>query len=340
MTSSKSSNFDGFSNIKLVNNLIFDNSNTRKNINYTNPFDYFDTKNIWYKHFGQEYEVCMFLLSDDKKNNNIIAPMKIKDNEISLLGSKSLFDYQDLLYSFDYDEKNLSNDIKKILYEIYNLKNIDNFMFESVSELSPLYSYFNENDDELWDYEVVFEDVCPKVSLPNSWESYLVNLKKKYRHELKRKIKRIHTSGTVNHYELSKKSEIMENLDYFIQLMKSSSVDKSKFMTQDNQAFFIDLIDNLKEKDNIVRLTFLEFDNTKVASSLSFVMNNTRYLYNSGYDPKFSDLSVGLINHAYAIKLSIKQNIKFFDFMRGNERYKYHLGSVDSKLYTINGKRK
>ena len=67
MTSSKSSNFDGFSNIKLVNNLIFDNSNTRKNINYTNPFDYFDTKNIWYKHFGQEYEVCMFLLSDDKK---------------------------------------------------------------------------------------------------------------------------------------------------------------------------------------------------------------------------------------------------------------------------------
>ncbi len=69
-------------------------------------------------------------------------------------------------------------------------------------------------------------------------------------------------------------------------------------------------------------------------------MNNTRYLYNSGYDPKFSDLSVGLINHAYAIKLSIKQNIKFFDFMRGNERYKYHLGSVDSKLYTINGKRK
>ena len=178
--------------------------------------------------------------------HEVFQSLSPRDNEISLLGSKSLFDYQDLLYSFDYDEKNLSNDIKKILYEIYNLKNIDNFMFESVSELSPLYNYFNENDDELWDYEVVFEDVCPKVSLPNSWESYLVNLKKKYRHELKRKIKRIHTSGTVNHYELSKKSEIMENLDYFIQLMKSSSVDKSKFMTQDNQAFFIDLIDNIE----------------------------------------------------------------------------------------------
>jgi len=135
-------------------------------------------------------------------------------------------------------------------------------------------------------------------------------------------------------------AEIMENLDYFITLMKSSSVDKRQFMTQGNQTFFVDLIDNLTEKDNIVRLTFLEFDNTKVASSLSFVMNNTRYLYNSGYDQKFSDLSVGLINHAYSIKLSIEENLQFFDFMRGNERYKYHLGSLDSKLYTINGKRK
>ncbi len=340
MTSSKSSNFDGFSNIKLVDNLFSDNSTTLKNINYTNPFDYFTTKNIWYKHFGQEYEVCLFVLSDPKKNNNIIAPMKIKDDKISLLGSKSLFDYQDLLYPFDYCEKNLSNGIKKILSEVHNLKHINNFIFESVSELSPLYNYFNENDDELWEFEVVVEDVCPKVDLPNSWEIYLSNLKKKYRHELKRKIKRIHNSGTVNHYELSKKSEIMENLDCFITLMKSSSVDKSQFMTQGNQTFFVDLIDNLTEKDNIVRLTFLEFDNTKVASSLSFVMNNTRYLYNSGYDQKFSDLSVGLINHAYSIKLSIEENVQFFDFMRGNERYKYHLGSVDSKLYTINGKRK
>ena len=69
-------------------------------------------------------------------------------------------------------------------------------------------------------------------------------------------------------------------------------------------------------------------------------MNNTRFLYNSGYDPNFSELSVGLINHAYSIKLSIEQNIKIFDFMRGDERYKYHLGAEDTRLFTILGKRK
>jgi len=340
LTSSKNSNVDEFSNIKLFDNLSSDNLDTIKNINYTNPFDYIITKNIWYKHFGQEYEICMLTLSDSQKTNYIVAPMKIKDNEISLLGSKSLFDYQDMIYSFDYDKKNLVNGIKKIFSEIHNLKNVDNFVFESVAEQSPLFNYFNENEDELWNFEVVFEDVCPKISLPGSWESYLSNLKKKYRHELKRKIKRISATGNINHYEIMDKNEIMENLDYFFQLMKSSSLDKSEFMTPDYQFFFTDLVDNLKLKDELVRLTFLEFDNIKVASSLSFVMNNTRYLYNSGYNPTFSDLSVGLINHAYTIKLSIEQNIKFFDFMRGDERYKYHLGSVDSKLYTINGKRK
>ncbi len=340
MISFKGFNVDELSNIELFNSLISDDFINLKNIKPSNPFDYMITKNIWYKHFGEEYEVCILVFSSKQKNNSIIAPMKIKNNEISFLGSKSLFDYQDMLYSYDYDDKNLINDIKIFFSEIYKLKNVENFLFESVPEQSPLLNFCRENDNKFWDFEVIFEDVCPKINLPNSWEAYLSNLKKKYRHELKRKIKRIHASGVINHYELLKKNDIMENLDCFIQLMKASSADKSQFMTPSHQTFFVDFIDNLKEKDNIVRLNFLEFDNNKVASSLSFVMNNTRYLYNSGYDPKFSDLSVGLINHAYTIKLSIEQDIKSLDFMRGDERYKYHLGSVDSKIYAVNGKRK
>ena len=65
------------------------------------------------------------------------------------------------------------------------------------------------------------------------------------------------------------------------------------------------------------------------------MIGGTRYLYNSGYDPEFRDLSVGLINHAYGIRASIAEGIKVFDFMRGNEPYKYHLGGRDRAIYRI-----
>jgi len=41
------------------------------------------------------------------------------------------------------------------------------------------------------------------------------------------------------------------------------------------------------------------------------------------------------LNHAFAIKRSIEDKMEVFDFMRGNERYKYDLGAVDKMLYTF-----
>ncbi|MBA31046.1 MAG: hypothetical protein CL748_00745 [Chloroflexi bacterium] len=305
-----------------------------------NPFDLIITKYVWSKHFGSNHKICILTFPDSLGKINTIAPMKIKDDQISFIGDKNLFDYQDLIYSDKYEDKSSSNHISEIFSEINKMPNVKNLIFESVSEQSYLIKYFKENNDTLWKFDITFEDVCPIINLEDSWENYLSSLKKKYRHELKRKIKRINSSGKVDHYELVGKDEIMKNIDCFFELLKSSSHAKSNFLTPEYQDFFVDLLDNLSGYDDLVRLSFLEFEKSKVASSLSFVINNTRFLYNSGYDPKFSDLSVGLINHAYSIKLSIEQNIKIFDFMRGDERYKYHLGAEDTRLFTILGKRK
>ena len=68
-----------------------------------------------------------------------------------------------------------------------------------------------------------------------------------------------------------KQNEIMKNIDYFFELLRSSSGEKSNFLTPKYQDFFVDLLDNLSLCDDLVRLSFLEFENSKVASSLSFV---------------------------------------------------------------------
>ena len=79
----------------------------------------------------------------------------------------------------------------------------------------------------------------------------------------------------------------------------------------------------------------MEIDSVKVAACICFDYNKIYWLYNSGYDPNYSNLSVGLLNKALCIKESIELNYDKFNFLRGSERYKYSLGGEDEKIYQI-----
>ena len=62
---------------------------------------------------------------------------------------------------------------------------------------------------------------------------------------------------------------------------------------------------------------------------------HARLLYNSGYDPSLSYFSVGLLLHAMCVKDAIEKGIEYFDFLRGPEPYKAHLGGIQKSLYRM-----
>ncbi len=55
-------------------------------------------------------------------------------------------------------------------------------------------------------------------------------------------------------------------------------------------------------------------------------------LYNSGYDPDYEYLSVGLLLKALAIEFAINTGKTCYDFLQGSERYKYDLGGKDTQV--------
>ena len=65
---------------------------------------------------------------------------------------------------------------------------------------------------------------------------------------------------------------------------------------------------------------------------MGFDYNDSVYLYNSGYDPRYSSLSVGLLSKVLLIKDSIQRGRKRFDFLKGSEPYKYHLSGKEVPL--------
>jgi len=83
----------------------------------------------------------------------------------------------------------------------------------------------------------------------------------------------------------------------------------------------------------IQKTFFMELDGIRVAAAICFDWEGNLYLYNSGYDHAFSHLSVGLLLKALCIREAIITGKAVFDFLRGDEPYKYDLGGKDVPIY-------
>ena len=72
-----------------------------------------------------------------------------------------------------------------------------------------------------------------------------------------------------------------------------------------------------------------------MASCICFDYAGSYLLYNSGYDPNYSALSVGLLNKALCVRDAIEKGRDTFNFLKGSERYKYNLGAKDMAVRSM-----
>jgi CelD/BcsL family acetyltransferase involved in cellulose biosynthesis len=147
---------------------------------------------------------------------------------------------------------------------------------------------------------------------------------------LKRKMRRLNEEGELN-YRTSTDAN-RQDVDIFLELFRDSRQDKAAFLTQEIESFFRAAADTMAEQ-GLLRLNILELNSSPVSATMCFDYKNTVYLYNSGYDPTYAWLSVGLISKALCIKESIERSRRRFDFLKGGEAYKYHLGGRELPLY-------
>jgi CelD/BcsL family acetyltransferase involved in cellulose biosynthesis len=183
-----------------------------------------------------------------------------------------------------------------------------------------------------WTVSITKEDVCPVAQLPPTWDEYLMMLKKKHRHELRRKLRRAQAEEALRWYIVGPEHHLADEVEWFLDLMAVSAPDKAEFLTPQMCSFFKQLA---QATDDLgwLQLAFLEVGGQKAASYFSFVYNGRVMVYNSGLNWKaFPQLSAGIVLAAYIIHYAIDQGIEVFDFLQGDERYKYHLGGQDVEV--------
>lgn len=181
---------------------------------------------------------------------------------------------------------------------------------------------------------VRLQEVCPIVTLPDTFASYLDGLNKKNRHELRRKLRR--AADEASWYIVGPEHDLDEELAHFMTLMAASSEQKAAFLRDARNRRFFELMAPLMAERGWLQLAFLTVRGERAAAYLNFTYDRRVLVYNSGLAPlAYGHLSPGIVLLSRLIEHAIEQGYHTFDFLRGDEPYKYDMGGRDTGVYQL-----
>lgn len=289
-------------------------------------------QSLWWECFGRGHQ--LLLLTARREDELVgIAPLFYADEGlIRLVGGTEISDYLDVI-ALSGQEREVWSAFLAYLLEKCSWKTLDLHNLPAASPTREV--LFSLKERHGLKIETSLEDVCPLISLPETWEGYLQMLDKKQRHELRRKLRKAQREAQVDWYLVSENANLTSGMENFLDLHQRSSPHKEQFMDQTMQHFFKAMAKGTFEA-GWLRLGFILINGLKMATLLCFDYGDSILLYNSGYDPEqYRALSPGVLATAYCIKEAIQQKKKVFDFLRGSEDYKYRFGAQDTKVYRL-----
>jgi CelD/BcsL family acetyltransferase involved in cellulose biosynthesis len=282
---------------------------------------------VWWREFGTGRE--LLLLSVRRQGELVgVVPLMRDGGHLSFAGDTQVCDYMDVVAAAGKEDAVLSAVLRGLGEEPWR-----ELVLWAVPEGSPTLEALKvAAAAPSLSVDIEREDVCPRLDLPATWEEYLAGLSKKNRHELRRKLRKLSRVGEARLETLDQPAEVAAALDDFLRLYRESRADKAAFMTEEMERFFRAIVAALAAEEQ-VELIFLALGGVRVAAVLCFCADDECLLYNSGYDPDYAYLSVGLLSKALALRKAIEEGKQRFDFLRGAEPYKYDLGATDRPVY-------
>jgi len=288
---------------------------------------------------GGEWEQAELVLVSARENDRLvgIAPLFLTEHDgqqaLMLLGSIEISDYLDLIVRADDLPRFLSGTL--------------DFLASDSALAWPTFDWYNLPDDSPtlvaleaesakrgWDF--TSEPYRPSLSvpLPGDFEEYLAGIDKKQRHEIRRKMRRAAESEQdVRWYIVTDESTLDAEAEACCHLMAQDPA-KQTFLTQTMRTQMKTMI-HAAFKAGILQLAFLEVDGQKAAGYLNFDYGNRIWVYNSGLDFNFRELSPGWVLLGYLLQWANENGRAEFDFMRGDEDYKYKFGGIKRDVMRV-----
>ncbi|MUG99599.1 tetratricopeptide repeat protein [Scytonema sp. UIC 10036] len=178
--------------------------------------------------------------------------------------------------------------------------------------------------------------IAPYISLTDDWEQYLQNyLSANTRQKIRRFLRKIDNSSEFSIAHVNA-DNLESHIDILLKFWKSTWGEK-KGNTCDIIMSVIRA--NLRHafEHNCLYFPVLWQGDRPLGAIANFVdaQQKTMLFLIAGRDQTFNNPPPGLILHADAIRYAIQNGFKVYDFLRGNEEYKYSFGVKERRIQHI-----
>lgn len=310
------------------------------------PFLRHEYQRAWWEHRGGgEWQNAQLVLVSARENERLIgiAPLFIVEHDgqraLMLNGSIEISDYLDLIVRSDDHVRFMSGLLDFLASDRVRVGsprpcNWSGLDWYNLPDSSPTLAVLKtESARRGWTHHEEIYRPTPRILFPGDFEEYLSRLEKKQRHEIRRKMRRAEESGRGVRWFISDMRDPEAEIDAFLNLMEHDQ-NKANFLHEPMRAQMRAII-RAAHENSWLWLAFLEVDGRRAAAALNFDYKGKLWGYNAGVDRAFMDLSPGWVLLSYVLQWCCENKRDEFDFMRGDEDYKYRFGAVDRHVMRV-----
>lgn len=239
-------------------------------------------------------------------------------------------DYVDIIFLPEY-----KNELSEIIIELLTdfSEKFDELDFKGLLSDSFLYDRL-ESNEKFQGYAETYK-ICPFITLPADFESFLQTLNNKFRYNFRRRDRQLKKDYNYTFEADNQIVDVESDLNDFFDLhleRKNSIGKKTKFRPEARKAFHLNLLKQLLPQKR-AQFLYLKSGERKIAGLYVYSDQHFLYFFQSGFDPAFSKYSPGLVLLGRTIEYAIENKFKYFDLMRGNEEYKLNWTNKNRILY-------
>ncbi len=289
------------------------------------PFQTWEWNTTWVKRFLKRKQLRVLLFRREKDNALCgIAPLYLDWHRGSpLLSLKwlgtGISDYLGLI-SLPGEAEAVTNAFYHYLSHSYKRWHIADL--QQLPPRSPLLA--SPPPPRLQSRQVELEP-CPYLPLPETWEGFLAPLGKKLRSNLGYYDRLLRRTFENVEFLLADESHLKAGMDALFELHQQRW--RSRWLpgvlgSPRVQAFHRELAEVFLER-GWLRLHLLKLDGRVESALYCFTYHDKTYYYLGGFSPALHKFSIGTLLNARAIQQAIEEKHTVFDFLRGNEEYKY-----------------
>jgi len=294
----------------------------------------------WWRHFGKGNQLFVVVVRDGERIV-ALAPLMVttrdRFRQLTIIGGHTN-EYKDFIVQ---DDVPLEPALEAILQTVLAADCWDFFKVDGFREDSLTLNFFKTLPARYGRLKATWRenDVSPHIVVDQSWESYWGSLKSSIRNDRSRRIKMLNREiGEAAYYVPKDSAEVNQYLDELIKLhlvrrkevTGTFSVFESSLMID----FYKDLAKALFERQWL-SLPALLVNGEIGAIHLGFEYANKYFYYMPTFNQKFTKYSPAKALIFHLLSDAFTRGLKEFDFLLGNEPYKFDFKPRIRRLYSV-----